>query len=145
VVLGIEATKIAVAVHGVKKLLDPLGKGNYIWPALSPGGTQLVAVDLERGAFVCDLEGNVNVRLGRRNAPAWTRDGRWIVYMDDRDDGHSLISSDLYAVSADGATTVRLTDTPDVHEMYPDCSPAESIILCSSLAGDLYLLTYGEE
>ena len=65
--------------------------------------------------------------------------------MDDRDDGHVVLSSDLYAVSSDGMTTVRLTDTPGVHEMYPECSPTDNTVVCSSLNGDLYLLTYIEE
>jgi Tol biopolymer transport system component len=143
--LGIENTKIILQRSGVRVALDPLGNGSYIWPSLSPDRTRIVAYEMTAGTFVCDLEGRVLVRLGKRDAPAWSRDGRWIVYMDDRDDGHRLQSSDLYCVSADGATTMRLTDTPGIHEMFPRCSPTEDRIVCSTPDGVVYSISYREE
>jgi Tol biopolymer transport system component len=144
-ILGIENTKIALLRNGQKVLFDPLGNGSYIWPALSPDGTRLVAYEMDHGAFVCDLDGNLLAKLGRRDAPAWTRNGKWLVYMNDKDDGDQLLSSDLRAVSSDGIQTVDLTSTPDVMEMYPDCSPTDNRIVCSSAEGDLYLISYTEE
>jgi len=144
-ILGIEDTKIALNRNGKKVLLDPLGNGHYIWPSLSPAKDRMVAYEMDRGAFVCDLNGKVRAKLGKRDAPVWTRDGRWLIYMDDRDDGHTILSSDLCAVSRDGVRTVRLTKTSDLHEMYPDCSPVENKIVCSSLDGGLYLMTYTME
>jgi dipeptidyl aminopeptidase/acylaminoacyl peptidase len=41
--LGIEDTKIALVRNGRKTLLDPLGKGSYIWPALSPDRQRIAA------------------------------------------------------------------------------------------------------
>ncbi len=144
VLLGIENTRIALVRNGIRVLLDPFKNGSYIWPSLSPDGTKLVAYEISRGAFICDLTGRILVRLGRRDAPAWTRDGRWIVYMDDRDDGERLLSSDLVMVSADGKRTVRLTDTKDIHEMHPRCSPTENQIVCDTPEGEIYLLSYEE-
>lgn len=143
-ILGIEETRITVVLNGEKKLLDPLGNGSYIWPALSPDQTRIVAYEMSRGAFVCDLNGRVLARLGKRDAPSWTRDGRWLVYMDDRDDGHQVLSSDLYAVSDDGGRVVRLTDTPGEVEMYPQCSPVENRIVFSTLNGRIGMVTYEE-
>ena len=65
--------------------------------------------------------------------------------MSDKDDGDQLQSSDLRAVSDDGTHTVTLTDTPDIKEMYPACSPTDSRIVCSSDEGDIYLITYTED
>jgi len=144
-ILGVENTRIALQRGGRKVLLDPIGNGSYIWPSLSPDGARIVACDIAYGAFICDLEGKILVRLGKRNAPAWTRDGRWIVYMDDRDDGHQILSSDLYAVAADGKTTLRLTDTGDVLEMDPQCSPTEDKIVCSTLNGTILWISYKED
>ncbi len=144
VLLGIENTKIALVRNGIRVLLDPFGNGSYIWPTLSPDRTKLAAYEMSRGTFICDLKGKVLARLGRRDAPAWTRDGKWIVYMDDRDDGERLLSSDLYMVSADGKRTVRLTDTKDVLEMHPRCSPTENRIVCDTPDGEVYLLSYKE-
>jgi len=39
--------------------------------------------------------------------------------MNDKDDGHKLLSSDVYVVGADGQNRIRLTSTEDVLEIYP--------------------------
>jgi len=143
-IIGIEDTKIAINVNGAKKLLDPLENGSYVWPVLSPDKQQIVAYEMDRGAFVCNLRGTVISRLGRRDAPSWTRTGRWIVYMDDKDDGHKLLSSDIYAVSPDGNTVTQLTSTTGVFELYPQCSPTENKIVCSTSDGSILVLEYEE-
>jgi len=141
--LGIENTKIALLKDGQKTLLDPLGGGSYIWPSLSPDGKKLLAYDMTRGVFVCDVQGNVLARLGRIDAPVWTRSGAWIISMRERNDGRVITGSDLYATSPDGALSIRLTDTP-VIELAPSCSPADNRILCSTADGSLLMLTYEE-
>ncbi len=143
-IIGIEETKIAINVNGSKTLLDPLGKGSYIWPALSPDKQQIVAYEMDRGAFICNLRGTVISRLGRRDAPSWTRSGKWIVYMEDRDDGHKLLSSDLFAVSPDGKSVTQLTSTTGVFELHPQCSPTENKIVCSTSDGNILVLEYEE-
>ena len=143
-VLGIENTKIALNINGNKVLLDPLGNGSYIWPVLSPDKHQLAAYEMAKGTFVCDLTGKVRSMLGRRDAPSWTRTGTWIVYMDDKDDGHRLISSDLFAVSPDGKTTLQLTATSAIMELDPQCSPKENKIICSTSEGTIIMLEYEE-
>jgi len=142
-VLGIENTKIAVLTGGTKVLLDPLGNGSYIWPTLSPDKQLLAAYDVRRGTFICDLNGVVLSRLGRRDGAVWTRDGNWLVYMDDRDDGRSITTSEICMVSRDGGTTLRLTSSADVLEMNPSCSPVENKIVCSG-NGALYVISYKE-
>jgi Tol biopolymer transport system component len=144
VLLGIEGTKIALSRNGIKVLLDPFGDGRYIWPSLSPDGRLLVAYEMSRGTVILTIDGEITARLGKRNAPSWTRDGRYIVYMDDRDDGDRILSSDLYCMTPDGQTTVQLTRTDDVTELFPVCSPTENRIATASLEGSLYLLSYQE-
>jgi len=143
--LGIEQTKLAVLVSGTRRLLDPLGTGRYIWPSLSPDQTRIAAVQMERGAFVCDLDGAVLALLGKCNTPSWTHDGRWIIGMDDRDDGHRVIASELVYVSPDGVRSGRLTATEERKELFPSCSPVDKRIVFSTLDGRVYLLTYQEE
>ena len=143
-ILGIENTKIAVNKNGTKVLLDPFGNGSYVWPVQSPNRQQIVAYEMDRGAFVCDLNGQIISRLGKRNAPSWTRSGKWIVYMDDKDDGHQILSSDLWAITPDGKSVTQLTSTDKTLEMYPHCSPTENKIVCSTLSGEIYLLSYEE-
>jgi Tol biopolymer transport system component len=99
---------------------------------------------MSRGAFVCDPLGKNVVTLGRANAPSWMRSGGWLVYMDDRDDGHLMISSDLYAVDRAGKRRVRLTATPDRLETFPRCSPVENRIVCSTPEGTVLMFMYEE-
>lgn len=141
--LGIENTKIALLKNGRKILLDPLGDGSYIWPSLSPDGKRLLAYDMARGAFVCDLEGNGLVRLGRKDAPAWSRSGAWIISMREKNDGHVITGADLYATAPDGSRSIQLTTTP-VAELAPSCSPVENRILCATADGTILVLTYEE-
>jgi dipeptidyl aminopeptidase/acylaminoacyl peptidase len=142
--IGIEDTKIALVRAGQKVILDPLGNGSYIWPALSPDGTRLVAYDMARGTFVCDLNGVVTARLGRCDAPSWTRDGKWIVFVKENNDGHVITGSDLYMVSVDGERRVRLTDTPEEIEQNPRCSPSKDEIVYNTLTGGIRILSYQE-
>jgi Tol biopolymer transport system component len=144
VILGIENTKILAVNSGTKTLMDPLEKGSYIWPTLSPDGRSLVAVDMARGGFVTDVNGTHVVMIGHCDAPSWTRSNRWIISMDDRDDGQQLISSDLVATSRDGAKRISLTSTTDLMEMFPQCSPTENRIVCSTADGKILLLDYEE-
>jgi Tol biopolymer transport system component len=144
IILGIENTKIALSRNGKKVLLDPLSNGSYVWPSLSPDGQKVLAYDMEKGTIVCDVNGTNVLLLGRLDAPAWTRDGKWIIYMDDKDDGHNITSSEIWAISQDGRQKVQLTATDRVLEMYPSCSPTENKIVCSSLSGELYVISYTE-
>lgn len=143
-VLGIEDTKIALLRNGRKELLDPLGHGSYIWPALSPDRSFLVAYEMDRGTFVATVNGDIVARLGRRDAPQWTFDGRWIIFMDDRDDGEQILSSEISFITPDGTTRGSLTATPDDIELNPRCSPTERKIVFNTLSGSVYLLTYSE-
>ncbi|MBI5471611.1 MAG: PD40 domain-containing protein [Ignavibacteriae bacterium] len=148
VLLGIEDTKIVLLENGVKRLLDPLAKAgtpsSYIWPQLSPDGKLIVVTEMSLGAFVCDLKGNIISRLGRRNCAVWTRDGKWLVYMKDVDDGHNITGSDLFSISSDGKKSAQLTRSTDKIELYPFCSPVEDKIFCNTLDGDILVMTYAE-
>ncbi len=144
ILLGIEDTKISIIVNGAKKLLDPFRNGSYIWPVLSLNGKSLVASEMARGTFVCDVKGRVLARLGKRNGAVWSRDGQWLIYMNDKDDGHSIVSSDLYCISPDGKRVQQLTSTQNVIELNPACSPVENKIVCNTLDGKILVLTYEE-
>lgn len=143
-ILGIEDSKIALLENGVKRIFDPLIQGRYIWPHLSPDKLNIVAVDMERGAFVSDLKGTTIKKLGKCNAPQWSRSGKWIIGMDDIDDGHKMIASDIIAISTDGKVRIQLTNSSSVMEMFPAVSPVENKIVVSTASGELLLLSYEE-
>lgn len=143
-VLGIENTKIIILKDGKKETFDPITNGSYIWPSISPDGKLLLAYEMSKGTFICTLEGKIISFLGRKNSPCFTKDGKWVVYMNDKDDGYNIISSDIYCTSIDGKQNIQLTNDNNVIELNPVCSPTENKIVFSSLEGDLYILTYEE-
>ncbi|MBI4428333.1 MAG: PD40 domain-containing protein [Ignavibacteriales bacterium] len=143
-ILGIENTKI-VLLRGAQRILwDPFGNGSYIWPSLSPDKKHIAAYEIDRGTFVADLDGNIMAQLGRRDAPSWTYDGRWIAYMNEQDDGHQILASDILLISPDGKEIHPLTETADAIELNPACSPTEKKIVFNTLDGKIFVLTYAD-
>ncbi len=119
-------------------ILDPLGKGIYIWPSFSPDGSQIVFTLAGKGSFVCDLKGTIVSELGYINAPKWSPEGKWILGMQDYDDGRQITASELILISADGSQKVQLTSTTDRIELYPVWGATNSEILFSTDSGVLY-------
>ncbi len=142
-VLGIENTKIILLVDGERKIFDPLN-GKYVWPVLSPDHRRIAAVDMDRGAFVCTVDGRMLMPLGRLDSPQWERSGSWIIGMEDIDDGHRIILSDILAKSYDGKTSVNMTEEFTGIAMYPSCSQVENKVAFSTADGEVFILTYEE-
>ncbi len=115
----IEDQKIALIVDGEKKILAPFGEGNYIWASVSPDYSKLLFNFVGRGTFVSDLSGNILSEIGYADAPQWSDDGKFIVYMKDYDDGQRFTKSEIYAYSLESGKEFQLTDSDDEIEMYP--------------------------
>lgn len=139
-VVYIENSKIALVDNNGKRILAPLGDGNYIWPSLSPDNSKILFTLAGSGTYISDLQGNVITELGYANAPKWSPDGKWIVYMVDEDDGHRITASDIWASSYDGKTKVQLTNTDDIIEMNPDWSPKMDKIVFNTISGKIVIL-----
>ena len=92
-----------------------------------------------KSTYIADLEGNVLVDLGKLHAPKWINDN-WVVGMNDRDNGHEVISSDILAVSADGKTKSNLTSTSDQIEMYPEVSATGDQVIFHTIKGEIFSL-----
>lgn len=137
----IENSNIALYVDGEKIILSPLGEGNYIWPAVSPDGQKLLFNLAGKGTFICDLKGNIISDLGYANYPSWSRDGKWIVFMEDYDDGYQITTSEIGIVSADGANRYQLTESSERIELYPAWSPSSDEIVFHTGKGEIYKLT----
>jgi len=76
--------------------------------------------------------------LGKGGNPRWSPDGTKIVYQITLDDGHRVISSDIYLINFDGTDKLQLTKTQNVHEMRPSFYPkGNRIIYDTDLLGEI--------
>lgn len=122
-IVAIENQSLILYKDNKRIVLDPNGKGSYIWPSISPDQKHIVYMALHDGCntFVCDIDGKNKVNLGYLGAPVWLGND-WIVGMEDIDDGHQTISSKLKAARIDGSLRQDLP-TPDTKiAMYPTAS-----------------------
>ena len=132
--------KLVVEKNGQQVVMTPNGADEaYIWASLSPDKKRIVyTVASQERTFVCDLSGKVLADLGRLHACQWLNND-WIVAMNDIDDGHKLLSSNLIAITANGKTRQVLTDGKKL-AMYPAASPAGDKIAFNTPTGELYIM-----
>jgi len=104
------AELVWVTRDGTAEEIDPGWTGDFLWPKLSPDGTQLVVSILandEQHIWIKQLDRGPLPRLtfaGTLNyRPAWTPDGRAVAFVSDRGD-----DSDLYVRRADGSGQAEL-------------------------------------
>lgn len=144
-VLGIENKKIILNLFGEKIIYDPYDKGSYIWPYLSNDKKRIVAYEIDRGTFIADLSGTIIRRFGRLDAASWTYDDKYLIFMNDKDDGTKIISSDIVAISTENNNEYYITNTNDVIELNPSCSPVTNKIVFNSTDGNIFLVTFSVE
>jgi Tol biopolymer transport system component len=138
-----ELGQIVLWDKGKQKILKPLadqGVQHYLWTSLSPDKTSLLFTAPGLGTFISDLDGNILTEVGYANAPKWSPDGQWIVYMVDQDDGHQITASDIWISAADGSASYQLTDTPEIFEMNPCWSPDMHKIACDNQNGQILVI-----
>ena len=58
--------------------------------------------------------------------------------MRDYDDGEQIIESDLFVSTIDGKSEFKITETKDIHEMYPVWSKSENAVYYNSTVGIIY-------
>lgn len=145
---ALEVGRVALSIHhgklfvtapnGKVSEIRPLGDqcGSYLWPALSPDGTRIVAFGVGTGAFTCDLNGNDVKLLGMYRAPQWV-DNQTIVAMDDYDNGIVTVKSTIMALSADGKEKAALTND-DVVGVFPTYGAGK--VAFTTPDGELYII-----
>lgn len=137
VYVSAENLKIYVYVDGRRTEIQPL-KGeniNYIWISLSPDNSRILFTAAGKGTYICDLKGNVVASLGYLNAPVWFND-RFVVGMQDKDNGQNVTSSDVVMLTADGKLKKQISN-PNHIAMYPAASSKANRIVYSTLDGKL--------
>ena len=135
-----ENSTLYLEKDGKRTALTPAGEGHYIWGSISPNKDKILFTLAGKGTYVCDLAGNIELKLQNANSPKWSPDGNWIVFMDDKDDGHIIISSEIKATHLKSQKTFSLTSSNDKIEMYPSWSPKGDAIIYHTLSGNIELL-----
>lgn len=109
------------AVHNGATEQITTGDGKYFLPKVSPDGSKVLYQELARGLYVTDLLHHTTVYLGKGSDAAWAPDSRHVIFEVTSDDGHSILSSELYVADLAGQRT-QLTNTPGLIEMRPTWS-----------------------
>ena len=136
-----EDLQIVVEKNGKQTILTPNGTDEtYMWVELSPDKTKIVYNVSSIGeTFICDLSGKVLANLGRLSAPQWLNKD-YVVGMNDFDDGHVVVKSNIIGISANGKVRQELTQLGDKIAMFPAVSPDGSKIAFNTLKGELYIM-----
>jgi len=107
----------------------------FLWASLSPDQSKILFTKAGTGTFISDLLGNILVELGNANAPVWSPDGKWVVYMDDEDNGYHYTSSEIFIISENGTQKLQVTNTDNEIEMYPKWAPSGDKIVFNTNTG----------
>lgn len=138
--VAIEDQDLVLYRNNRRIVLNPNGKGSYVWPSISPNKKQIVYMAIHKGSttFTCNIDGSKPIALGYVASPVWFND-EWIVGMEDKDDGHQTLSSQLKAVKADGSLQQNLSTPGVTKAMYPTANGTTNSIAFES-EGAIYLM-----
>jgi Tol biopolymer transport system component len=124
---------------GERKPLRPNGEGYYIWVSLSPDKSKIVYSFQGQNTFICNREGRILYDAGKINAPKWLNNNI-IIGMDDKDDGHRVVSSEIVYYSLPAEKRSYLTATATRSEMYPfPFSGGKKLAFCTD-GGEIYIM-----
>ncbi len=126
--------------NGETTELSPVGKGVYVWASLSKDGSKIIFSFANKGAYVCDIEGNILLNIKDAHYPKFSPDGKYISYMIDKDNGYNYTSSDLFVYSLKENKSYKITDTNDKIEMFADWSHDGKRLVYQTTEGEIYLM-----
>lgn len=130
---------LIVSTNGVEKQLQPVATDyTYMWESLSPDGTKILFYAGGKGAFVCDLEGNVLNRLGKITCPQWLDDNN-VVAERSTDDGYQFETSQIVAVDLGNGAITELTK-PESMTMNPSVAVKSCQVAYNTIDGRLFVM-----
>ena len=134
--LKIEAMDLGTS----KQWLVTNDEGQFYNALLSNSGTK-VAVHNGADIYVYDIEGSTGKKIGTGIATAWTADDNYLIgFLDESEDGHVVTNSELYLFDVERASTVKLTDTEIISEMFPTIHE-DKVIFSDDKTGRLFIAT----
>lgn len=141
-VVAIEDMNLVLYTNNVRKVLNPQGKGSYVWPVISPDKKHIVYTVTQGDAFgtyVCDMQGENAVSLGYIGAPQWLGNEYIVGMLDLWDDGYKYTRSPIVTSKIDG-TNRQVIEVPN-HEviLYPTASVKGDMIAFET-EGTVYVM-----
>ncbi len=131
--------KIVVVKNGIEKKIAPVPtKYTYIWESLSPDGTKILFYAGGKGAYICDLDGNLVAELGKYTSPAWCGND-YVVAVNATHDGHQYETSRIVLLKVDGSYKKELT-APVSMSMHPTASASGDRLTYNTIDGRLFLM-----
>lgn len=137
-VVSIDNGQLMITSNGITRVLSPNGKQfSYIWPSLSPNGKKVCYYVCGVGCFISNIDGSDVKELGIIRAAQWYDDNT-VVGMRDYDDGHTITSSSIVAITIDGKRQKLTSDS--MIAMYPYASVEGKKIAFTTLEGESYII-----
>ena len=103
--------QIYLSTTGEDKRISAAGDQCFL-PVVSPDRGKVLYQEMSKGLCVYHVSSETTLCLGEGSSPCWSPDSRHIVYEVTRDDGHNLLSSDLYIAAWDGSWKSQLGPAP---------------------------------
>lgn len=91
---------------------DPEGLPIY-GPQWSPDGGLILVSRAGPGFWLWDPLSRAAKLISPGEAPSWSPDGKYFVYQVSQDDGHSILSSEIYMVEVSSGKTEKLPGEPN--------------------------------
>ena len=111
---------------------------SYLWASIPPDGSKQLFPEPFTGVYVCNIDGTDVRRIAPKGDFAAWADNSMITYVDSKDDGYVIVSSQLYAY--DLVSGRSLVITPD-NVIVGEATAAAGKVVFSTLAGQLYSVT----
>lgn len=134
-----EDLKIVLFNNSIRYDLNPLKMdvSRYLWVNLSPNAKMILFTAAGKGTFICDLTGKIIANMEFLNAPIWY-DDNFIIGMQDKDDGHRLVSSKIIMISIINKSKFEIS-LPNQIAMYPASSFKSRKIAYNTQDGKIYI------
>ncbi len=96
--------------------------------------TGRVAFEIVGGDLMSmNLDGTGLVSHGKGEQASWSPDGQWLAFVRTTDDGHQMLSSDVWIDSLEGGQAQVLSETADRLELHPTWGPGGRSLLYHEL------------